>query len=279
MGTDTRETKKGLVHRGLHAISAKHHRQLACDLLLPGSALPFGWLSAAEIEFLVLHPDAVLHGDAQKGGAELLCHLTELCGRLVPELVDAHVVRHSLIAEERRCLHRNGSVLVRDVLLRRCSAWPGADLAALDPAVFTAVDVALVGERSPLLQTGADQRLVVRKDGPPLDELDAEERKHKWVTSNEDVHRRDLAQSREQSRRAWSDTMRGLVNSMGAMVRFVAAFLLACWFAPGLTFREGLIVAAAATGASLLGLLSAFVPRGRLLTGRGPLAGRRRGEE
>jgi hypothetical protein len=279
MGTDTRETKTGLVDSGLRGIPVKHRRQLARDLLLAGSALPFGWLSAHEIEFLALRPDAVPGDAALAGGAELLRHLSDLCGRLVPELVDAHAVRHALDPEQRRHLHQNRSVLVRNVLLRDCSAWPGPDVAALDPALFAAVDAALTGERAQQRPAGPDQRLMLRTDGPPAGNLDAEERNHTWVTSDDDVLKRHLAQSREQSRRAWADTMRGLVNGAGAAAVFVAVFLLLRCSGLGLTFRQDLVAAAASTGASVVGLLRAFVPRDRLLPGRGPLAGRPRDAE
>ena len=275
MGTDTRGTKKDLVDNGLRGIRARHRRQLAHDLLLPGSALPPGWLSQPEIDFLAMRPEAVPGDAARTAGAGLLRHLTDLCGRLVPELIEAHAVRHALAAEQRARLHRTSSVLVRNVLLLSgCPTWPGPDVAALDPDLFVAVDAALTDERAQRPPADVDQRLMLRADEPPADELDAEERQHTWVTSNDSVLERHLAQSREQSRRAWGTTIRRLVDGASAAAVFVAVFLLLRSCGLGMTFHQDLIAA----GASIVGLLRTFVPDGRFRPRRGSVPGRPRGD-
>jgi hypothetical protein len=111
MGTDTpRNIRRETLTAACPASPARYRRRTRVRSFAGPLALAV-WLALRGRDQVAAGTPATLDEVAYLVGLELLRHLTtHLCRWLLPELVDAHSVRHALNPEPRRHLYRSRSV-------------------------------------------------------------------------------------------------------------------------------------------------------------------------
>lgn len=143
--TDLVRTKGSLVEGRIEGLR-KYRRELVRDLAYGSVRLPDQWVALPESVVILLDKDAVLEEAQAQTCEDLLEHLVQFCGTVIPTLITRDVARRRsggqrLTRAEVETLNRaRGPRAVRDRLFVTCAGFPehvpdhvGADVAeALD---------------------------------------------------------------------------------------------------------------------------------------------------